>query len=86
MEITVNDGKKLVEVWLTNAEKNDSALRESLPHMYREYKRKGYLVAVFESGSSDLYDSTLSLLLHNREVFAKRDLEAEKPASVQKPA
>lgn len=80
MEITVNECKKIVEVWLTNAEKNDTALRENLPHMYREYKRKGYLVSVFESGSSDLFDNMLSLLLHNREVLAKQDVNTEKLA------
>ena len=76
MEINVFDDKKLVEVWLTSAEKNDSALRGSLPPFYREFKDKGYLVAVFESGEGDLFGSTLSLLLHNREALAKRDLEA----------
>lgn len=78
MEINVDEDKKLVEVWLTNAEKNDSALRGSLPPLYREFKDKGYLVAVFESGAGDLLDSTLSLLLHNREALAKRDLDATK--------
>ena len=86
MEINVNESKKLVEVWLTNAEKNDSALRENLPAMYREYKNKGYLVVVFESGSANLFDNTLSLLLHNREVFAKKDIETEKLAASQEPA
>lgn len=75
MEINIDDDKKLVEVWLTSMEKNDSALRASLPPLYREFKDKGYLVAVFESGAGDLSGNTLSLLLHNREALAKQALE-----------
>ena len=30
MEMNVRDDKKIVEIWLTNAEKNDPVLRESL--------------------------------------------------------
>ena len=34
MEMNVRDDKKIVEIWLTNAEKNDPVLRESLKDVY----------------------------------------------------
>lgn len=66
METHVRDDRHLVEVWLSNAEKNDTSLREGLKRLYDEYKKKKYLVAVFESGEGDLYQSTLELLSYNK--------------------
>ena len=50
MEMNVRDDQKLVEIWLTNAEKIDPVLREGLKEIYAKYKTKKYMVAVFESG------------------------------------
>ena len=47
MEMTVKDERKLVEIWLTNAEKSDPVLRAGLQGIYDTYKKKKYLVAVF---------------------------------------
>lgn len=66
MEMQVDHKNKLVTIWLTNAEKHDENLRASLSPIYREYKTKHYLVAVFESGEGDLLEGTKNLLLHNR--------------------
>ena len=66
MEMNVRDDKQLVEIWLTNAEKKDLALREGLKDIYDKYKKKKYLVAVFESGEKDLYQGTLDLLAYNK--------------------
>ena len=63
MELTVKDERKLVEIWLTNAEKSDPVLRAGLQSVYDTYKKKKYLVAVFESGNCDLYEQTRDLLL-----------------------
>ena len=71
MEINVKDDKKLVEIWLTNAEKNDAALRNSLKSIYSSYSEKKYTVAVFESGHGDLYQSALALLKHNKKRSAE---------------
>ena len=51
MEINVRDSSKIVEVWLTREEKRDARLQERLKPLYREYKEKKFLVAVFESGA-----------------------------------
>ena len=78
MEFHVRDDKKIVEIWLTNAEKNDPVLREKLKDVYAEYKAKKYLVAVFESGSADLYQCTRDLLIYNRRRSAQRAVQQEK--------
>ena len=72
MELTVKDERKLVEIWLTNAEKSDPVLRAGLQGIYDTYKKKKYLVAVFESGNCDLYAQTRDLLLYNRQRLAER--------------
>lgn len=78
MEIYVKDDEKLVDIWLTNVEKNDPVIRERLNDIYRTYKEKKYLVAVFESGGRDLYKSTLNLLAYNKRRFAEMEVEREK--------
>jgi len=65
MVINVHEQNKIVEIWLTNEEKRDTALRENLRPLYREYKDKKYTVAVFESGEGSLFDNMESLVLHN---------------------
>lgn len=77
MEINVHDDRKIVEIWLTNAEKRDTDLRERLKPLYREYKEKKYLVAVFESGDGDLYENTIALLLSNRRKLAEKEVREE---------
>lgn len=78
MEIHVRDDKHFVEVWLSNAEKKDTSLRDSLKRLYDEYKKKKYLVAVFESGDGDLYQSTLELLSYNKKRCAEIEVNREK--------
>lgn len=76
--MNVRDEQKTVDIWLTNAEKNDPEIRRSLEEIYREYQQKKYLVAVFESGSQDLYQNTLDLLRYNRQRSAEREVLREK--------
>ena len=65
MVLDVREKDKIVEIWLTNDEKRNTALREKLRPLYKEYKNKKYTVAVFESGEKSLYDNVESLVLHN---------------------
>ena len=53
MEINLHPQEKLVEIWLTNEEKANSALRERLKPLYQEFHRKKYFVAVFEGEISN---------------------------------
>ena len=75
MEMNVRDDQKLVEIWLTNAEKIDPVLREGLKEIYAKYKTKKYMVAVFESGKGDLYENTRDLLLFNRRRSAEKAVQ-----------
>ena len=77
MQIDVHDDKKIAAIWLSNAEKNDAALRKSLEPIYKKYHQQKYLVAVYESGTEDLYESTLALLKYNRKRSAEREIAAE---------
>ena len=78
MEINVRDDSKVVEVWLSRAEKQDSNLRERLKLLYQEYKAKKFLVAVFESGEQDLEKLTGGLLGYNRKRIVQLEMEREK--------
>lgn len=78
MEMNVRDDKQLVEIWLTNAEKNDPQLRAGLKDIYDKYKKKKYLVAVYASGARDLYCSTLDLLAYNKKRSAELAVQREK--------
>ena len=68
MEININETKKIVEVWLSNEEKNDTSIKESLNKLYADYKKTKYLVVVYESGNQDLFSGTKSLLIQNRDI------------------
>ncbi len=81
MIIKRKDSAKIVEVWLTNAEKDDPEVHESLKPLYKEYKEKKYLVAVFMSGTQDLYELTRDLLIYNRRRMAEREVKAEREAA-----
>lgn len=83
MEVHVRDDSKLVEIWLTNAERQDELLQEKLKPIYRQYKDKKYLVAVFLSGKADLYEKTQDLLLYNRRRFAGKESRQEQQMGIQ---
>lgn len=76
MEIHVRDERKLVEVWLTGAEQEDGTLQERLRPLYRGYSGKDYQVAVFCSGTRDLFQQTSDLLCYNKKRVAQ--LEEQK--------
>ena len=78
MEISINDERRTVEVWLSSEEKNDSAVQQRLKPLYTEYAGKKYTVAVFMSGSQDLYSLTSDLLCYNRKHIAELEVEQEK--------
>jgi hypothetical protein len=76
--MNVLDDRKIVEIWLTRAERDDPALNASLKDIYAEYKQKKYTVAVFQSGDRDLYRSTLDLLAYNKKRGAELEVQREK--------
>ena len=78
MQKIVHDDEKYVEIWLTNAESQDTVLREGLKPWFKEYKQKKYRVVIFSSGKGDLLTLTKDLLKHTLEVNARKEVEAEK--------
>ena len=67
MVIDVLANKKLVRIWLTNEEQKLPGLQARLRPLYRKYKKKKYLVAVYFSGKDDLIELTRDLLIHNKQ-------------------
>lgn len=78
VEINTNAEKKLVTVWLTNSEKTDLRIKGELQEIYDRCRKEKYLVAVFESGSGDLYENTRDMLLYNRKRQAEKVVCREK--------
>lgn len=78
MEIDINDSKKTIDIWLTNAEKDDARVQAWLRGLYARYRPQRYQVAVFASGGRDLYASTLDLLTYNRRRCAQIAVQRQK--------
>ena len=66
MEINILKERRLVEIWLTNAEKDDASVHERLRPLYQAYQKKKYGV----TGSGNLYQSTRDLLVRNKRRMA----------------
>lgn len=78
----MRDDQRLVEVWMTRAERDDPVLRERLKPLCQTYKPRRYTVAVYASGRDDLFRSTLALLSSNRKRMA-RDAEETRGSMVK---
>ena len=85
LEISIRDAQKIVEVWLTNSEKNDPAVAARLTPLYRAYQKQKYTVAVFQSGGADLLGCTRDLLRYNRKRIAELETLREKSAGPAAP-
>ena len=70
MEINILKERRLVEIWLTNTEKDDASVHQRLRPLYQSYQKKKYGVTVYVSGSGDLYQSTRDLLVRNKRCMA----------------
>lgn len=81
LEMRVHDDQKLVEVWLTKAEKDDPQVQANLIALYAQYKK--YMVAVFQSGEQPLYPSIRDLLVYNRRRSAEAAVQQAKKLRIQ---
>lgn len=72
----VREQSRMVELWLTQEEKNDPVFREGLKPIYQKYREQNYLVAVFLTGEGDLYQQTRDLLLYNRRKLAEEQVRS----------
>ncbi len=82
MYVKVTENPKLVEVWLTRAERRDPALRSQLQEQCRPFAEENYTVVYFSSGAADLYDQTLELLRYNKVRSAQRSVQAQQQVQV----
>lgn len=78
MEINFSDDRKLVEVWLTNQEKEDKILQKYLEILYQQYKAKKHSVVVFKSGDQDLAEEISTLLCYNRKRLAEHEVRQKR--------
>ena len=78
MEVKIYEDKKIVAVWLTNAERKDEYLRQQLGQIYEKYKGRKYKVVEFHSGAEDLYACTRDLVVYNRKRMAQLEVQREK--------
>lgn len=78
MEINVHDDSKLVDIWLTRAERNDEQFQERMKPLYQDFAEKHYTVAVFLSGDLNLEEETGELLCYNRKRLAELEVQREK--------
>lgn len=78
MELNVRNESKIVEIWLTKAEKQDARLQKELKLVYESFREVGYTVATFLSGDQDLADTTSDLVCYNRKRIAQLEVEREK--------
>ena len=78
MELNIRNDIKMVEIWLTKAERQDAKLQRDLKVLYQGFKESGYLVATFLSGDQDLTDTTSDLICYNRKRIAQMEVEQEK--------
>ena len=66
MEVEIKESQKQFLIWLTKAESADETLQRRLNPFYKECKAKGFLVAVFHSGTEDLFETMRALLIYNK--------------------
>ena len=72
----VREQSRMVELWLTQEEKNDPVFRDGLKPIYQKYREQNYLVAVFLPGEGDLYQQTRDLLIYNRRKLAEEQVRS----------
>ena len=65
MRTIIHLDKKYVSIWLTRLEAQDEKVCESLKPIFRDFKKQGYQVVVFESGTGELVELTKCLLENN---------------------
>lgn len=67
MELIENPNNNTVEFWLNRPEVDNGLWGQQLKPLYKKYRDRGCLVAVFLSGQEDLQQSTCNLLRRNRD-------------------
>ena len=85
MKRSIDDKRKLVCIYLDQADQQNPFIQARLQPLYREYKQKKYCVAVLHSGQESLEALTRDLLLYNRRKMEELNMAAEKSAKKKAP-
>ena len=78
MKIEVREAPhKAVLFWLSRAEAADTQMMDSLKTQFKNWKSRGYLPVIFESGEGNMEDHLYLLMKRNYEILAKKELAEE---------
>ena len=77
MERFVYEDEKIIEFWLTKAEKDDADLQQHIHDETQKWKKKKYRIAVFYSGEADLLAVTKPLISYNLKLMQDKEKEVE---------
>ena len=78
MNVFKNEAKRIVEIWLTNADQQNAQCMAFVDFQINVWKEQKYLPVVFRSGKENLEENTYTMLKYNRERMARREMEYEK--------
>ncbi len=59
---------KFATYWVSQAEANDKAFMDGLKSEFKQWKNKGYLPVVYQSGEDSLEDGMYMLMKHNAQL------------------
>lgn len=79
------EDKRIVQIWLTNAEQNDPSVIAALKPIYAKNKSQGYQTVVYKSGHQDLKEGIRDLLLYNKHRLAELEVQQEKMQGMVSP-
>ena len=78
MQIDLDTRIRIAEIYLSRRDQEDPEIQAQLTPLFKEYKAKGYMVAVYRSGNKDLTRQTSDLLCHNRKSMAHQAVVKER--------
>lgn len=66
MRIYTDEKERLLAIWLSAEEHDDTAVMTALHPVIAQYKSMKYQPVIYRSGSADLKENTAALLCHTR--------------------
>ncbi len=78
MVMNVLEEQKIIQIWLTNEEKDDPDVHARLKPVFTENNQRGFQTVVYKSGKQDLKEGIRDLLLYNKRKLAELELQQEK--------
>ena len=76
MQIIKNEKSGIAQIWLSNAEQQNERVMNLVECKIKELSGEKFKVAVFRSGSKDLYECTENFLHHNIAGFTRTKISS----------